>query len=182
MPGPDPSGPEHAPEPGVWLGVDVGSVRVGVAVSDPRGVLATPVETLRRTPDTVPAAGDPDVRAIAALVTEHAAVGVVVGLPRSLSGDEGPAAHRARTYASVVAACIAPVWVRLVDERLTSVDAHRALRDSGVAGRRQRAVVDQAAAVLILQTALDTGRSTGAPPGELVGPRRRKPRTKDARA
>ena len=84
-------------------------------------------------------------------------------------------------YAAVVAARIAPVWVRLVDERLTSVDAHRTLRESGVAGRRQRAVVDQAAAVLILQTALDTERSTGAPPGERVGPGRRKPRTKDAR-
>ena len=173
--------PEQAPEQGVWLGVDVGSVRVGVAVSDPRGVLATPVETLRRAPDTLPAAGDPDIEAIAALASDHGAVGVVVGLPRSLSGDEGPAADRARTYASVVAARISPLWVRLVDERLTSVDAHRALRDSGVAGRRQRAVVDQAAAVLILQTALDTGRSTGAPPGERVGPRRRKPRTKDAR-
>lgn len=169
------------PEGGVWLGVDVGSVRVGVAVSDPRGVLATPVETLARTADTPPAPGDGDIEALAALVVEHGAVGVVLGLPRSLRGDEGPAAARARAYASVVAERIAPVWVRLVDERLTSVDAHRALRDSGVAGRRQRAVVDQAAAVLILQTALDTGRSTGAPPGERVRPGRRKPRTKDAR-
>jgi putative Holliday junction resolvase len=175
------SAAEPTPSPGVWLGVDVGSVRVGVAVSDPRGVLATPVETLARTAPTPPAAGDADVEALAALVLQHGAVGVVVGLPRSLRGDEGPAAQRARTYAAVVAERIAPVWVRLVDERLSSVDAHRALRDSGVAGRRQRAVVDQAAAVIILQTALDTGRSTGTPPGEQVGPRRRKPRTKDAR-
>lgn len=169
------------PDPGVWLGVDVGSVRVGVAVSDPRGVLATPVGTLARTAGVVPRADDADVDAIASLVAEHEAVGVVIGLPRSLSGHEGPAAVGARTYAAVVAARIAPVWVRLVDERLTSVDAHRALRDSGVAGRRQRAVVDQAAAVLILQSALDTGRSTGTPPGERVGAGRRKPRTKDAR-
>ncbi len=169
-------------QPGVWLGVDVGTVRVGVAASDPRGVLATPVATLGRTAGTAPAAGDDDVQEIVRLVGEHAAVGVVVGLPRSLSGGEGPAAVAARQYAAVVAASIAPIWVRLVDERLTSVDAHRALRDSGVAGRRQRAVVDQAAAVLILQTALDTGRSTGAPPGERVRPGRRKPRTKDARA
>jgi putative Holliday junction resolvase len=169
------------PDPGVWLGVDVGSVRVGVAVSDPRGVLATPVETLARVAGTEPSADDADVEAIAALVAGRGAVGVVVGLPRSLSGDEGPAALGARKYAAVVAARIAPVWVRLVDERLTSVDAHRALRDSGVAGRRQRAVVDQAAAVLILQTALDTGRTTGTPPGERVRPGRRKPRTKDAR-
>lgn len=167
--------------PGVRLGVDVGTVRVGVAQSDPRGVLATPVATLDRRPDRPPAAGDPDVEELARLVEERGAVGVVVGLPRSLSGDEGPAAARARTYAAVVAARIAPVWVRLVDERLTSVDAHRALRESGVAGRRQRSVVDQAAAVLILQTALDAERSTGTPPGERVRPGRRKPRTKDAR-
>ena len=170
-----------ARERGARLGVDVGSVRVGVAVSDPDGILATPVATVPRTAPGDPAAGDSDVEAIADLVVEHAAVGVVVGLPRSLSGDEGPAAARARQYAAVVAARIAPVWVRLVDERLTSVDAHRTLRESGVAGRRQRAVVDQAAAVLILQTALDTERSTGSPPGEQVGQRRRKPRTKDTR-
>jgi len=178
---PHPSAPERHPERGVRLGVDVGSVRVGVAMSDPDGILATPVRTLAREAGTSPAAGSPDVEAIAQLVVEHAAVGVVVGLPRSLSGDEGPSAAVARAYAAVVAARVAPVWVRLVDERLTSVDAHRVLRDSGVAGRRQRAVVDQAAAVLILQTALDTERSTGTPPGELVGTGRRKPRTKDAR-
>ncbi len=103
---------------------------------------------------------------------------MVVGLPRSLSGEEGPSAARARTYASVLAARIAPVPVRLVDERLTTVEAHRTLRESGVAGRRQRAVVDQAAAVLILQSALDTERTTGTPAGERVAGRRRKPRTK----
>lgn len=168
-------------EPGVWLGVDVGSVRVGVAASDPDGILATPVRTVARTAPGAPAAGDADLEEVAALVEEHAAVGVVVGLPRSLSGDEGPAAAGVRQYAALMAARVAPVWVRLVDERLTSVDAHRTLRDSGVAGRRQRAVVDQAAAVLILQTALDAERSTGTPPGERVAPGRRKPRTKDAR-
>lgn len=167
-------------EAGARLGVDVGSVRVGVAMSDPDGILATPVATVPRTAVGQAAVGDTDIEVIAALVEEHRAVGVVVGLPRSLSGDEGPAALTARQYAAVVAARIAPVWVRLVDERLSSVDAHRTLRDSGLAGRRQRAVVDQAAAVLILQTALDTERSTGAPPGERVRPGRRKPRTKDA--
>ncbi len=166
---------------GVRVGVDVGSVRVGVALSDPDGVLATPVATLHREPGSDPAAGDPDVEEIAALVADHAAVGVVVGLPRSLSGAEGPAAARARLYASVVAARVAPVEVRLVDERLSTVDAHRTLRDSGVAGRRQRAVVDQAAAVLILQSALDAERTTGSPAGEPVGARRRKPRTKGTR-
>ena len=172
---------DTTPPPGVRLGVDVGTVRVGVALSDPRAVLATPLATLPRDPEREPAPGEADVEALAALVREHAAVGVVIGLPRSLRGDEGAAARTARTYAAVVAARIAPVWVRLVDERLTSVDAHRSLRDSGVAGRRQRAVVDQAAAVLILQTALDAERSTGTPSGERVRPGRRKPRTKDAR-
>lgn len=171
----------RGPVRGVRIGVDVGSVRVGVAVSDPDGVLATPVATLRRAAGADPAAGDPDVEEIAGLVAEHGAVGVVVGLPKSLDGGEGPAAGRARTYASVVAARVAPVEVRLVDERLSTVDAHRTLRDSGVAGRRQRAVVDQAAAVLILQSALDTERTTGSPAGEPVGGRRRKPRTKGTR-
>ncbi len=173
--------PEEGLERGVRLGVDVGSVRVGVAVSDPDGLLATPVETVPRTAETPAAPDDEDVSRIAGLVLDHGAVRVVVGLPRSLSGEEGPAARRARTYASVLAARIAPVPVRLVDERLTTVEAHRALRESGLAGRRQRAVVDQAAAVLILQSALDTERTTGTPAGERVGGRRRKPRTKGTR-
>lgn len=166
---------------GVRLGVDVGSVRVGVAVSDPDGLLATPVETVPRDPQRIPEAGDEDLERLAELVAEHAATTVVVGLPRSLSGAESAAAQRARTYASLLAARIAPVPVRLVDERLTTVDAHRVLRESGVAGRRQRSVVDQAAAVLILQSALDAERTSGAPAGEPVGGRRRKPRTKGTR-
>lgn len=166
---------------GVLLGVDVGSVRVGVARSDPDGLLATPLETVPRASADAPAATDDDVRRIAALVTEHAAIGVVVGLPRSLSGVEGVSAERARTYAGVLAVSIDPVPVRLVDERLTTVQAHRALRESGVAGRRQRSVVDQAAAVLILQSALDAERATGHRAGEPVGERRRKPRTKGTR-
>ena len=80
---------------------------------------------------------------------------VVVGLPRSLSGGECPAAAAARTYATALAARISPTPVRLIDERLTTIDAHRQLRDSVLPGRAQRAVVDQAAAVLILQAALD---------------------------
>ncbi|KRE63155.1 Holliday junction resolvase RuvX [Nostocoides sp. Soil756] len=173
--------PGPARRPGVLLGVDVGSVRVGVARSDPDGLLATPLETVPRASAETPAAGDDDLRRIAALVADHDAVGVVVGLPRSLSGAEGVSAHRARTYADVLAVSIDPVPVRLVDERLTTVEAHRALRESGVAGRRQRSVVDQAAAVLILQSALDAERATGQPAGELVGARRRKPRTKGTR-
>jgi len=150
---------------GVRLGVDVGSVRVGLAASDPSGLLATPVQTLPRDPG-----GAADQDAIAAEVLRRAVLEVVVGLPRSLSGQEGQAAALARDYAGRLAVRIAPTPVRLVDERLTTVDAHRKLRDSGVAGRRQRAMVDQAAAVLILQGALDGERATGTPPGERVDP------------
>jgi putative Holliday junction resolvase len=145
----------------------VGSVRVGLAASDPAGVLATPVTTLDR--DTESGA---DQAAIAAVVLEREVLEVVVGLPRSLSGGEGPAAAGARVYASALAARISPTPVRLIDERLTTIDAHRQLRDSGRSGRSQRAVVDQAAAVLILQSALDAETSSGLPPGELVGGRK----------
>ena len=109
-------------------------------------------------------------------VTDAEALEVVVGLPRSLSGEEGAAAEHARRYARALARAVAPVPVRLVDERLTTVVAHRNLHDSGRAGRRHREVVDQAAAVLILQTALDHERTGGTPPGELVTTR--KPRRK----
>ncbi len=95
---------------------------------------------------------------------------VLVGLPRSLSGDEGAAAQAARKYAEAVARRVAPVDVRLVDERLSTVTAHRALRDAGVRGRRHRPVVDQAAAVVILQSALDAERASGRAPGSLVDP------------
>jgi putative pre-16S rRNA nuclease len=163
---------------GVRVGVDVGSVRVGVAASDPSGILATPVRTVPRDMSDEQA---PDIDEVAAIVADTAAVEVVVGLPRTLAGDEGPAAEQARQYARRLAVRVAPVAVRLVDERLTTVDAHRSLRESGVEGRRQRAVVDQAAAVLILQAALDAERSSGRPPGELVRADGRKPRTKDRR-
>lgn len=162
------------------VGIDVGSVRIGVAASDPDALLATPVRTVSRDRDPTDAASS-DLEEVAAIVTELAAVEVVVGLPRTLAGAEGPAAEAARTYAGRLSVRIAPVPVRLVDERLTTVDAHRNLRESGVDGRRQRSVVDQAAAVLILQGALDAERNSGRPPGELVRTDGRKPRTKDRR-
>ncbi|SDI39137.1 putative holliday junction resolvase [Sinosporangium album] len=149
---------------GARLGVDVGTVRVGVARSDPSGLLATPVETVRR--------GKGDLDRIAVLVAEHEAVEVVVGLPTSLSGQEGQAASAARDFAVRLAARLAPVPVRLFDERLTTVTAQQGLRASGVRARRQRDVVDQAAAVVLLQAALDAERSTGRPPGRLVEPLR----------
>ena len=150
---------------GARVGVDVGNARVGVASSDPSGTFAHPVRTLPRD-----VTGASDMEAIAALVEELAAVEVVVGLPRLLSGQEGASAQAARAYAGQLARRLAPVPVRLVDERLTTVDAHRRLRESNVPGRNQRAVVDQAAAVLILQGALDTEARSGRPPGETVVP------------
>ncbi len=146
---------------GVRLGVDPGDARIGVARSDPSGVLATPVETVRR--------GKGDLRRIQRLLEEEGAVEVVMGLPRSLSGGEGPAAVKTRAFARRLARRIAPVPVRLVDERLTTVSAEAMLRDQRK-GAKRRAVVDQVAAVVILQQALDAERATGAPPGELVAP------------
>jgi putative Holliday junction resolvase len=134
------------------LGIDVGAVRVGVAVSDPDGVLATPLVTVPRD-----AEGGSDVRTIAGLVAEHEAVAVVVGLPRTLAGREGPAAESARAFAAALQGAL-EVPVELSDERLTTVVATRQLRERGVKGRRQRAVVDQAAAVAILQGYLDAAR------------------------
>ena len=148
------------------LGVDVGTVRVGLALSDPAGLLATPLETVARRGS---AAGS-DLSRIAEVVTESDVLEVVVGLPRSLSGDEGSSAQAARAYAVAIARRVAPVPVRLVDERLSTVSAHQHLREAGVKGRRHRPVVDQAAAVVILQGALDAERATGRPPGSLVEP------------
>ena len=151
--------------PGVRLGVDVGTVRVGVARSDPSGFLATPVETVPR--DGTRAT---DLARIAALVREFQAVEVVVGLPRGLSGQLGAAAVAAHKYAVAIARRVQPVPVRTVDERLSTVTAQRSLREAGVKGRRHRPVVDQAAAVVILQSALDAERSSGRVPGSLVEP------------
>lgn len=145
---------------GVRLGLDPGDARVGVARSDPSGFLATPLETVRR--------GGGDLRRLAVLVRETGAVEVVVGLPRSLSGGEGPAAAKVRRFATGLARRIAPVPVRLCDERLTTVSAESVLREQGRKGRSRRAVVDQVAAVVILQHALDTERNLGTPPGEIL--------------
>ncbi|WP_127358037.1 Holliday junction resolvase RuvX [Actinacidiphila soli] len=146
------------------LAIDVGDARIGVASCDPDGVLATPVETVPGR--DVPAAK----RRLSEIVAEYEPIEVVVGLPRSLSGSEGPAAAKVRAFAQDVAKIITPVPVRLVDERMTTVTATHGLRASGVKAKKGRAVVDQAAAVVILQSALETERVSGKAPGESVEP------------
>jgi len=159
----------HAVRRGVRVGVDVGSVRVGVARSDLEGVLAVPVETLARPKGRAPRT---DLAALVALVTEHEALEVVVGLPLGLDGTEGAAAAAARTYAGDLAAALrtggADVPIRLLDERLTTAQASRDLAAAGRNSRDGRSVVAQVAAVIIVQHALDAERSTGTPPGTLL--------------
>jgi putative Holliday junction resolvase len=146
--------------PGCRLGVDVGSARIGIARCDRDGVLASPLVTVRRGPG--------DLAEIARLAAEHEVVEIVVGLPTGLSGRDGGAARRARGFAAELEPRVRPALVRLVDERFTTVIAHEALRAGGRDSRMRRSVVDQAAAALLLQSALDAERSSGAPAGELV--------------
>jgi len=143
------------------LAIDVGSVRIGIASCDPAGILATPLTTVRR--------GKGDLAEIARLCAEREVFEVVVSLPTGLSGQAGKAADQARAFAADLAARIAPVPVRLVDERFTSTLAHSALRDAGQDERKRRGTVDRAAATILLQSALDAERLTGDPAGELVG-------------
>jgi putative Holliday junction resolvase len=145
----------------VRLGIDVGKVRIGVASSDPHGMLATPVATVQR--------GDGDVERILAEAAERAAIEIVVGLPLALSGGDSASTQDARDFATRVARATT-VPVRLVDERLSTVSAHRAMRATGRSTRKSRPVIDQVAAVIILQHALDAERSGGTPPGAAVEP------------
>ncbi|MGW0179671.1 Holliday junction resolvase RuvX [Nocardia sp. NPDC003345] len=179
--------PRRDPGRGRRLGIDVGSVRIGVAVSDPDGILATPVETVPRDdragrsrrgarggngpagpavpgstsgrdggkPAGPASAAGTDITRIAALADEYEVVEVVVGLPRTLRGEKGTSAAMAAEFAGRLRDALPEVPIRLSDERLTTVSAARALRDSGVRARGQRQVIDQAAAVSILQSWLD---------------------------
>ena len=147
--------------PGVRLGVDVGTARIGVARCDPHAMLATPVETVAR--------GAGDVSRLVELTGEFDAIEVVVGLPIALSGRETASTDDARGFARTLARQLS-VPVRLVDERLSTVSAQSALHASGRTTRTSRSVVDQVAAVIILQHALDFERSAQNPPGAVVDP------------
>lgn len=138
------------------LGIDVGAVRIGVARTDPDQLLAVPLATVAfdRAASFEPGQARTDLAELARLAAEHQAVGVVVGLPKTLAGREGPAAQAARHFGEALRSWLAPVPVRYVDERMTTVLAQRNLSRSGVRAKAQRAVVDQAAAVEILQSYL----------------------------
>lgn len=136
--------------PGRVLGLDLGDARIGVAVSDDDRRLAVAV-------GTIPTGAPTDIRAISSLVEEHAATLVVVGLPLSMSGARGPAAHKAEAFAGALADVL-PVPVDLQDERLSTAEAERGLRDAGVSGVDRRRVVDRSAATVILQAWLDAHR------------------------
>lgn len=158
-PGPDDPGADD-PGRGRRLGIDVGAVRVGVALSDPAPMLAAPLVTLPRDERD-----RSDVGTLVGLVAEHEVVEIVVGLPKTLAGKTGVAAESAIAYAELLGERVT-VPVRLADERLTTVSAGRMLSDRGVRGRKQRGVIDQAAAVAILQTWLDARSNALRPTGE----------------
>lgn len=145
--------------PGARLGIDVGKVRIGLASSDPHGMLATPVATVPR--------GEGDVARILAESAERSAVEIVVGLPLALSGNDTASTQDARDFASRLAAST-DIPVRLVDERLSTVSAGRALQASGRNSKKSRPIIDQVAAVIILQHALDAERTAGTLPGAVV--------------
>ena len=145
---------------GVRIGVDVGKVRIGIARSDPHGMLATPVETVQR--------GAGDVKRIAEIAAEFDALEFVVGLPLSMAGTDSASTGDARAFADALAREL-NYPVRLVDERLSTVSAHSAMRASGRSQKQSRSVIDQVAAVIILQNALDVERA-GREPGVVVNP------------
>lgn len=136
------------------VGLDLGRKRIGVAISDSAGLMAVPSQVVERTGDDAR-----DRRRIATIVDEVGAERVVVGLPLSMDGTDGPAAAWARVEAQALAAVVG-VPVELHDERLSTVTAQSALVTAGVKGRDRRRVVDQTAATVILQSWLDA-RSAG---------------------
>lgn len=131
-----------------WLGIDLGTRRIGIAISDSKETVATPYAVLHRTND------EQDVQAIAEIASSEGAKRVVLGLPLSLDGSRGDAALVSESFAAKLKA--AGVRVKLWDERLTTVEAEKKLLDRGMKGRQRRAIVDKIAAQVILQSFLDS--------------------------
>jgi putative holliday junction resolvase len=138
------------------LALDLGSKRIGIAVSDRTGTVASPLAVLERSKSR-----RHDHERIAAYVRDEEAELVVVGLPISLAGTEGPAANAARTETEALATLV-DVPIETFDERLTTVTAERALAEAGVRGRARRQVVDKVAAAVILQAFLDRRAGSGS--------------------
>jgi putative Holliday junction resolvase len=155
--------------PGTRIGVDVGKARIGLASCDPSGLIATPIATISRS-----ATGHDDVAEIVREATERHAIEVVVGLPISLSGARTASTENAREFAATIADSTS-ITVRMVDERLSTVSAQAALHRSGRTIRNSRSIIDQVAAVIILQHALDYERSGSTPPGVVVEPTKGSP-------
>ena len=136
------------PASGALIGLDLGDKTVGLAVSDLRRVVATPLHTLRRVKFTS------DAGAIVALARDRAAVGLILGLPRNMDGSEGPRAQSTRAFARNLLALL-PLPLCFWDERLSTVAAERALLEADTSRKRRREVIDAVAAGYILQGALD---------------------------
>lgn len=155
---------------GVRIGIDVGKARIGVARSDQHAMLAMPVETVPRV-----VSGDADIVRILGIVQESEAIEVIVGLPLGMSGHRTPSTEDAEDFATRIADALgaagdwgADVEVRLVDERLSTVSAQGQLRQAGKKVKQTRSIIDQAAAVIILQQALDIERARSEAPGTVV--------------
>lgn len=150
---------------GVRLGIDVGKARIGVARSDLHGMLATPVETVQR--DT---AGIADHARLIEIAHELDVFEVIVGLPLNMRGERTLSTDDATGFADQLATRLAAngIPVRLVDERLSTVSAQGQLRQAGKKTKQTRSIIDQAAAVVILQHALDSERAQGEAPGRAV--------------
>lgn len=144
---------------GVRLGIDVGKARVGVSRCDPDGMLAVPVETVART--------EASIARIVELASEYEPIEFVVGLPVNMQGADTPSTLDAREFATDLQR-LSGIPVRMIDERLSTVTAHAALRSSGRTQKNSRSIVDQVAAVVLLQLAIDTEKSTGSPAGSVV--------------
>ncbi|WP_435744911.1 Holliday junction resolvase RuvX [Microbacterium sp. PMB16] len=146
---------------GVRIGIDVGRARVGVARCDPDGMLAVPVETVPR--------GENSITRILEIAGDYDVLEFVVGLPVNMQGADTASTTDAREFAETLQQR-GGVSVRLVDERLSTVTAHAALRSSGRTQKNSRSIVDQIAAVVLLQQAIDTEKSTGNPAGATIPP------------
>lgn len=161
----------HSYPRGVKLGVDVGMARVGLASSDPDGILATPVKTLSRD-----AKRNSDIKVVVKEAASRGACQIFVGLPRTMNGEEKASAAMARSYAAILVSLLQEaglgIPVHMIDERLTTVSAHQALHKAGMDSREHRKVVDQVAAVEILQHAMDMQNARNANVGQVVRPRR----------